>query len=107
MGEPAKRVPKWLTIDVMVLVVGAVIIIAAALWLEPTRDDIVQRAAQSASQQASRLWQYVTEKKPVVPNLKGPTLGRWTEAPRLGSPPVRAACRPKTQMKNPPLGRRA
>ncbi|MGY2906980.1 hypothetical protein ACVWVY_006001 [Bradyrhizobium sp. URHC0002] len=29
----AKRVPRWLTIDMMVLVVGAVILIAAAMWL--------------------------------------------------------------------------
>ena len=33
MTKLAKRVPQWLTIDVMVLVVGAVILIAAALWL--------------------------------------------------------------------------
>lgn len=33
MTNPAKHVPRWLTIDVMVLVVGAVImIVAAALW---------------------------------------------------------------------------
>ena len=73
MGEPAKRVPKWLTIDVMVLVVGAVIIIAAALWLEPTREGVVQRAARSAQSTGQQLWQYVTErKKPVVPKLKAP-----------------------------------
>jgi hypothetical protein len=73
MSEPTKRVPKWLTIDVMVLVVGAVIIIAAALWLEPTREGIVQRAAQSAQSTGQQLWQYVTErKKPVVPKLKAP-----------------------------------
>ncbi|MGY2904659.1 hypothetical protein ACVWVY_003680 [Bradyrhizobium sp. URHC0002] len=29
----AKRVPRWLTIDMMVLVVGAVTLIAAAMWL--------------------------------------------------------------------------
>jgi hypothetical protein len=73
MGEPAKRVPKWLTIDVMVLVVGAVIIIAAALWLEPTREGVVQPAARSAQSTGQQLWQYVTErKKPVVPKLKAP-----------------------------------
>ena len=73
MSEPTERVPKWLTIDVMVLLGGLAIIIAAALWLEPTKEGIVQRASQSASQQASRLWQYVTErKKPVVPKLKAP-----------------------------------
>jgi hypothetical protein len=55
MSEPAKRVPKWLTIDVMVLVVGAVIIIAAALWLESTREGIVQRAAQSAQSTGQQL----------------------------------------------------
>ena len=72
VSEPAKRVPKWLTIDVMVLVVGAVIIIAAALSLEPTRG-IVQRAAQSAQSTCQQLWQYMTErKKPVVPKLKAP-----------------------------------
>jgi uncharacterized membrane protein YczE len=69
MTEPAKRVPRWLTIDVIVLVVGAVIMIATALWLEP-RDGLVQRLAQSTGQQ---LWQYVTERrKPVVPKLKAP-----------------------------------
>jgi hypothetical protein len=69
---PTKRVPKWLTIDVMVLVIGAVVIIAA-LGLEPTRDGIVQRAAQSAQSTGQQLWQYVTErKKPVAPKLKAP-----------------------------------
>jgi hypothetical protein len=73
MSEPAKRVPKWLTIDVMVLVVGAVIIVAAALWLEPSREGIVQRAVQSAQSTGQQLWQYVTERrKPVVPKLKAP-----------------------------------
>jgi hypothetical protein len=73
MSEPAKHVPKWLTIDVTVLVVGAVIILAAALWLEPTRDGIVQRVAQSAQSTGQQLWQYATErKKPVVPKLKAP-----------------------------------
>ena len=71
MSEPAKHVPKWLTIDVTVLVVGAVIIIAAALWLEPTRDGIVQGAAQSAQSTGQR--QYVIErKKPDVPKLEAP-----------------------------------
>ena len=73
MTEPAKRVPRWLTIDVIVLVVGAVIMIATALWLEPTKDGIVQRAAYSAQSTSLLLWHYVTEhKKPVVPKLKAP-----------------------------------
>jgi hypothetical protein len=29
----AKHIPRWLTIDIMVLVVGALILIAAAMWL--------------------------------------------------------------------------
>jgi hypothetical protein len=33
MTKPANRVPRWLTIDVMVLVVGAIIMIVGALWL--------------------------------------------------------------------------
>ena len=33
MTKLAKRVPQWLTIDVMILVAGAVILIVAALWL--------------------------------------------------------------------------
>ena len=73
MTEPAKRVPWWLTFDVIVLVVGAVIMIATALWLEPTKDGIVQRAAHSAQSTSHLLWHYVTEhKKPVVPKLKAP-----------------------------------
>ena len=73
MTEPAKRVPRWLTIDGIVLVVGAVIMIATALWLEPTKDGIVQRAAYSAQSTSLLLWHYVTEhKKPVVPKLKAP-----------------------------------
>ena len=57
----------------MVLVVGAVIMITTALWLEPTRDGIVQRVAQSAQSTSHLLWHYVTErKKPVVPKLKAP-----------------------------------
>ena len=73
MTEPAKRIPKWLRLDIAVLVVGAVIITAATLWLEPTRDGIAQRAAQSAQSTGQQLWQYVTErKKPTVPKLKAP-----------------------------------
>jgi hypothetical protein len=72
MTEPAKRVPRWLTIDVTVLVVGAVIMIATALWLEP-RDGLVQRVVYSAQSTGQQLWQYVTERrKPVVPKLKAP-----------------------------------
>ncbi|UPK07140.1 hypothetical protein [Bradyrhizobium sp. 170] len=33
MTKPEKRVPRWLTNDLMILVVGAVIMIAAAMWL--------------------------------------------------------------------------
>jgi hypothetical protein len=73
MTEPAKRTPKWLTIDLMVLVVGAVIILAAALWPEPNRDGVVQRLAHGAHSTGHLVWHYVTErKKPVVPKLKAP-----------------------------------
>jgi hypothetical protein len=72
MTEPAKRVPRWLTIDGIVLVVGAVIMIATALWLEP-RDGLVQRVVYGAQSTGQQLWQYVTERrKPVVPKLKAP-----------------------------------
>ena len=33
MKKPAKRIPRWLTIDLMILVVGAIITVASALWL--------------------------------------------------------------------------
>ena len=33
MTKPAKRIPRWLTIDLTILVIGAVIMIAAAVWL--------------------------------------------------------------------------
>ncbi len=33
MTKPAKRIPRWLTIDLMILVIGAIITIASALWL--------------------------------------------------------------------------
>jgi hypothetical protein len=33
MTKPAKRIPRWLTIDLMILVIGAVITIVSALWL--------------------------------------------------------------------------
>ena len=33
MPQPAKRIPRWLTIDLMILVVGAVIMIAGVMWL--------------------------------------------------------------------------
>ena len=47
--------------------------IATALWLEPTRDGIVQRAVYGAQSTGQQLWHYVTErKKPVVPKLKAP-----------------------------------
>ena len=67
-----ERVPRWLTIDVIVLVVGAVIMIATALWLEP-RDGLVQRGVDGAQSTGQQLWQYVTERrKPAVPKLKAP-----------------------------------
>jgi hypothetical protein len=34
MTKPAKHIPRWLTIDLMILVIGAVIMIVSALWLE-------------------------------------------------------------------------
>ena len=72
MAQPAKRVPRWLTIDGIVLVVGAVIMIATALWLEP-RDGLVQRVVYGAQSTGQQLWQYVTERrKPAVPKLKAP-----------------------------------
>ena len=33
MPKPARRIPRWLTIDIMILVIGTVIIIVSALWL--------------------------------------------------------------------------
>jgi hypothetical protein len=73
MAEPAKRVPNWLRLDIAVLVVGAAIMIATALWLEPNRDGVVQRIAHSAHSMSHVMWHYVTEhKKPVVPKLKSP-----------------------------------
>ena len=33
MKKPAKRIPRWLTIDLTVLVVGAIITVVSALWL--------------------------------------------------------------------------
>jgi hypothetical protein len=33
MTKPAKRIPRWLTIDLTVLVVGAIITVVSALWL--------------------------------------------------------------------------
>ena len=73
MTEPAKRVPKWLRLDITVLVAGAVIMIATDLWLEPNRDGVVQRLAHSAHSTGHLVWHYLTEhKKPVVPKLKAP-----------------------------------
>jgi len=35
MPKPAKRVPRWLTIDLTILLIGTIIIILSdALWLE-------------------------------------------------------------------------
>ena len=73
MTEPAKRVPNWLRLDITVLVVGAAIMIATALWLEPNRDGVVQRLAHSAHSTGHLAWHYLTERKrPVVPKLKAP-----------------------------------
>jgi hypothetical protein len=33
MTKPAKRFPRWLTIDLTILLIGAVITIVSALWL--------------------------------------------------------------------------
>src|SRR4029079_17185270 len=33
MTKPVKRIPRWLTIDLMILLTGAVITIISALWL--------------------------------------------------------------------------
>jgi len=57
MTRQTAKFQQRIKFDVMVLVVGAVIIIAAALWLEPTREGIVQRAAQSAQSTGQQLWQ--------------------------------------------------
>jgi hypothetical protein len=43
MTKQAKRIPRWLTIDLMILVVGAVIIIVSALWLGINIQHIAQR----------------------------------------------------------------
>ena len=73
MTRQTAKFQQRIKFDVMVLVVGAVIMIATALWLEPTKDGIVQRAAHSAQSTSPLLWHYVTEHKmPVVPKLKAP-----------------------------------
>jgi hypothetical protein len=36
MAEPAKRIPQWLTIDVLVIVVSLVII-GFGVWIAPSR----------------------------------------------------------------------
>jgi hypothetical protein len=70
MTEPVKRLPNWLRLDITVLVAGAVIMIATALWLEPNGDRVAQRIAHSAQSTCQQLWQYVTErKKPAGPKL--------------------------------------
>ena len=33
MTKPAKRIPRWLTIDLMILLIGTVIIVVSATWL--------------------------------------------------------------------------
>jgi hypothetical protein len=73
MTRQTAKFQQRIKFDVMVLVVGAVIMIATALWLEPAKDGIVQRAAHGAHSTSQLLWHYVTEhKKPVVPKLKAP-----------------------------------
>jgi hypothetical protein len=73
MTRQTAKFQQRIKFDVMVLVVGAVIMIATALWLEPTKDGIVQRAAHGAHSTSYLLWHYVTEyKKPAVPKLKAP-----------------------------------
>ena len=73
MTRQTAKFQQRIKFEVMVLVVGAVIMIATALWLEPTKDGMVQRVAHSAHSTTYLLWQYVTErKKPVVPKLRAP-----------------------------------
>jgi hypothetical protein len=73
MTRPFAKFPRRIKLDVMILAVGAVVMMATALWLEPTRDGFAQRAAQSAQSTGQLLWNYVTErKKPAVPKLKAP-----------------------------------
>lgn len=33
MTKPAKSIPRWLTIDLLILVIGAVILALSSLWL--------------------------------------------------------------------------
>ena len=33
MPKPAKSIPRWLTIDLFILVIGAVILALSSLWL--------------------------------------------------------------------------
>lgn len=33
MTKPAKHIPRWLTVDLMILVAGTVIMIVSGLWL--------------------------------------------------------------------------
>lgn len=73
MPPPFAKIPRRIKFDVMVLVVGAVVMLATALWSEPARDGIVQRAAHSAQSAGHLLWHYVTERKKVpMPKLKAP-----------------------------------
>jgi len=68
MTEPAKRLPKWLRLDIAILVVGAIIMIATTLWSAPNKDSVVQRMAHGAQSTGGQLLGYVTERrKPVVP----------------------------------------
>ena len=72
MTRQTAKFQQRIKFDVMVLVVGAVIMIATALWLEP-RDGLVQRVVYGAQSTGQQLWQYVTERrKPALPKLKAP-----------------------------------
>ena len=73
MTQPAKRVPKWVKLDVAILVVGAMLVIATPLWFEPNRDGVVHRVARNAQTMGHLVWHYMTEyKKPAVPKLTAP-----------------------------------
>ena len=53
MTRQTAKFQQRIKFDVMVLVVAAVIMIATALWLEPTKDGIVQRGLIALNQRAS------------------------------------------------------
>ena len=41
MTKQAKRFPRWLTIDLAILMIGTVIIIISGLWLETNLERMV------------------------------------------------------------------